>query len=323
MAQIATLPTPACSEPPRNKIRKLTDHVVIQGPHPPPPQRSSDGECHVYIYKVTDDASLLWDDAKDCQEPLWQVQVVHDGRDSVVVNLYDKFGILLAETKGLPLTLQELKEQALIKLVITGTEDPDAVGTFVRWRCAFYVAGSESALRNFLYLLDDYWVHCEKNRQARITVQLHPHFGIDIDETWDNFTHENYVLHPPIQQLAVPISHAYPVQGKRIVTMTIQIGGEVSLVFTGALWAFRERSEQQGIDGYRHDNGEYYRILADLDLKDTARIDKIFTDVFSNLALRVLVQGEVRPGSAVHSFIQTLQDNPQLHFTCEKSKPPQ
>ena len=98
---------------------------------------------------------MIWDDAKGCSEPLWQVQVVHDSRDSVVVNLYDKFGIFLAESKVLPLTLQDLREQALIKLVITGKEDPDGVGTFVRWHCAFYVAGPESALRNFLYLLDD------------------------------------------------------------------------------------------------------------------------------------------------------------------------
>ncbi len=78
------LPTPARSdsEPPskkQKKLPKIADLVVVRGPKPPPPARASDGNIHIWIYKICDEACYLWDDAKGITEPLWQIQIQHDG----------------------------------------------------------------------------------------------------------------------------------------------------------------------------------------------------------------------------------------------------
>ena len=104
----------------------------------------------------------------------------HDTSESICVNLYDKFSAFLLDTEGAPDTLEELKKKALIKLVITGAEDPDRVG-FRRFRTGFYVLGDEAALKNLLYLLDDFWKHAHKEKDKYTTISLHPHYGIDID----------------------------------------------------------------------------------------------------------------------------------------------
>ena len=53
-----------------------------------------------------------------------------------------------------PKTLEDLSK-AGIRLVIADSNDPDSVG-FVQWRVAFYVAGEDGSVLNFLSLFDDY-----------------------------------------------------------------------------------------------------------------------------------------------------------------------
>ena len=196
------LPTPARidSEPKKQKrLPKVADLVVVRGPMPPPPARASDGNIHIWIYKICDEACYLWDDAKGVTEPLWQIQIQHDAPDSVAVNLYDKLSKFLSETDGLPDTLDELKHKALTKLVVTGNDDPDDVG-FRRYRAALYVVG---AMKNALYLLDDFWEWAHKDKESINTVEVHPHVGIDVDECWDNCSWPNYSLHPSARALKV------------------------------------------------------------------------------------------------------------------------
>ena len=54
--------------------------------------------------------------------------------------------------------LQKLEDLAAsgIRLVITDKNDPDGVG-FVQWWVAFYVAGGDASLGNFMCLLDSKW----------------------------------------------------------------------------------------------------------------------------------------------------------------------
>jgi hypothetical protein len=48
-------------------------------------------------------------------------------------------------------------------------DDPDSVGTFVQWRCGWYVAGGMDSLTNFFILFDEYMAF--KTKQfARATV---------------------------------------------------------------------------------------------------------------------------------------------------------
>ena len=63
--------------------------------------------------------------------------------------------------------------------------DPDDVG-FVRWRAAFYVAGKTvEALHNLLYLLDQFFVFANADREVRVVTSLYPYLGVDIGDVWD------------------------------------------------------------------------------------------------------------------------------------------
>ena len=55
-----------------------------------------------------------------------------------------------------PKSLDDLSK-AGIRLVIADSNDPDGVG-FVQWRVAFYVAGEDGSVLNFLSLFDDFLV---------------------------------------------------------------------------------------------------------------------------------------------------------------------
>ena len=60
------------------------------------------------------------------------------------------------KSDGYPKALDDLSK-AGIRLVIADSNDPDSVG-FVQWRVAFYVAGEDGSVLNFMSLFDDYLV---------------------------------------------------------------------------------------------------------------------------------------------------------------------
>ena len=140
---------------PRPKMRKLSE-ILLEVPRPRPPvkrQLPEKADVQVCIYKITDDARLVWNDVKESDYALWQVQVQHQAQDDITVNIYNSFNEFLKtqESPDIPKSLVELQQKALIKLVITDKRDPDGAECFVQWRPAFYVAGAdESVLHNVL-----------------------------------------------------------------------------------------------------------------------------------------------------------------------------
>ena len=85
---------------------------------------------------------------------------------------------------------------------MTDNSDPDRVGTFVRWRIAFYAAGDVTALHNLMYLLDGWWTYSFKDKPQRENVHLHPHINVDIDATWDNLEYQARLFSSPSCQAA-------------------------------------------------------------------------------------------------------------------------
>ena len=63
---------------------------------------------------------------------LYQVQIAHDARPSILFNLRDSFGNFLkamsTEDKDYPSSIDELLNVAGIKLVVADKNDPDNVG---------------------------------------------------------------------------------------------------------------------------------------------------------------------------------------------------
>ena len=67
----------------------------------------------------------------------------------------------------------------------SSSHDPDDVG-FVRWRAAFHVAGKTvEASHNQLYLLDQFFVFANADREVRVVTSLYPYLGVDIGDVWD------------------------------------------------------------------------------------------------------------------------------------------
>ena len=61
------------------------------------------------VYPVTDSAVDLWSQYKDTDEKLWQIQVDHDARPSISVNIRRSLEEYLKDSKdGLPETIQKL-----------------------------------------------------------------------------------------------------------------------------------------------------------------------------------------------------------------------
>ena len=277
-------------------------------------------DVEVCIYKVTDDAATLWDDVKESGLSLYQIQLRHDAYNSATVNLHDRFNSFLKVQDDAPENLAELQRRALIKLVTT-TDDPDDVG-FVRWRNAFYVAGGAKALLNAMFLLDDFWFYVSSELGKDVNVSLHPHIGINIDGCWDYLLYE-YTLHEPAQNLPMGIFGAAPVQGKRVLQMILQVESDekVSFILHGPTWSFRDRFDARAIPGYRREeDGKslYYRVIESVDAASETEREKVLNmlgdGVLCNTAMRVTIDGELKPGTTVFRLVQTLRKRTHLHF---------
>ena len=276
------------------------------GPSPGPPRkRLASAECVLCVYKLAPDASVVWDDVKDPSRALWQVQLEHLAKDSLLANFYDRFVAFLRDTEDL--TVQDLR-QGGIKLVITDTQDSDGVG-FVQWRPALYTAGGDAELYNVLLLLDSFFVWSHKSRDKTVTVDLYPARGINLDPVWGDLAHTDYNLYEPTFP-PLKFWSATPVQGKKYLNLVIQIESEdvVSYVFYSCTWPYRKIFDELGAIGYYHEesgNVNYYRVLAKVNVENKP-------DFASLCLLRVTVDGEL--SGAVADFVASLKLDPQCYF---------
>ena len=141
-------------EKPAKKIPKVSQ----MSPAEPRPQRvTTNAPVAICVYPVTDSAGDLWSQYKDTHEKLWQIQVDHDARPSISVNIRRSLEEYLKDSKdGLPETIQKLQSECGIKLTMTGKDDTDSLGCFVQYRIGFYVAGDVGSLVNFFLFFDGY-----------------------------------------------------------------------------------------------------------------------------------------------------------------------
>ena len=74
---------------------------------------------------MEDNAGDLWALYKDSPTKLWQIQVEHDARPSISVNIVNQFNEFLKEnaksSPGLPDSVQKLQAEAGIRLVLANT----------------------------------------------------------------------------------------------------------------------------------------------------------------------------------------------------------
>ena len=141
-----------------------------------------------------------------------------------------------------------------IRLVMADKNDPDGVG-FVQWRTAWYVAGEDGSVLNFLSLWDDYLMWRTKAMAKDIETHLFPHTGIDELEQSkiDEFNYEHYHVHAPSEEKDMPLKwhEAAPCIGKRVATCHLNASSETELKFiwSGNTWVFRDAMDEHGIKG--------------------------------------------------------------------------
>ena len=317
--------SPASLKAPAQVPRKVSELTIEEGPRPPKlRRRQASAECVVTIYPYSHDAATVWDSCKQPGMMLWQVQLDHNARNSITIGFYESFTKFLQQEDDVPNTTQELAQQALIKLVLADTADPDEVG-FIRWRAAFYVAGGDvEALHNLMFLLDSFFLFVNEGREEKVTVSLYPYLGVDIAPIWDDINYPNYLLYDPERHPPLGIFEAQPPQGKRIMHMTIQPESEIhaSFVFHGCTWLFRDALDFYGIRAVTYEeegSTQYCRTVENLTIDDELGKDTLLSvldDVLKNIAVRVRVEGGLGALSgSVRSFVQTLRSREDLHFT--------
>ena len=233
--------------------------------------------------------------------------------------------------------MDTLQKKAGIRMVITDNNDPDKVGTFVRWRVAFYVAGGDNAVAIYFFLFDDFLVWKAKQIDKNVQVQINQHGEQQITNAFvSDLNYEHYtVLSVSDEELPLKWYECQPVVGKKIVTMTVQVEDEnhVSVLFGGNTWAFRQALDEFGVngayfeedsetttkDGDTKQNRRYFRLLKSVDVSDTeaaAKIKATIEEIFHCLCMKVSIEGSpVVEDSSVSEYIEReLKTMRNLHF---------
>ena len=187
------------------------------------------------VYKVSDNAGDMWALYKDSIVKLWQVQIEHDARPSISVSIVRQFDEYLKDnaktTPGMPDSVQKLQQEAGIKLVLTNTEDPDSIGTFVQYRAAFYDAGEMDSLVNFFLLLDGYFNFKARQLARARPFEVHedPHLDVSLDSLKDHMSYATIEFHEPASDLPSKIFEAQPMSSKRVITVYFEPEDDTTL----------------------------------------------------------------------------------------------
>ena len=160
-------------------------------------------------------------------------------------------------------------------------------------------------------------MHASQNASS-----FYPYLGVDISSTWDSFKYQEYLMYGPAKKLPLSVFGAQPVQGKRIMNVTLEqhSESEISFVFHGCTWGFREAFDVAGLTAAKYeDNGatKYAHVLAKVNVLeegDIAKVDIVFQDVLKCLVCRMLDSNTLK-GEKIKDFVERLSDkHEQLHF---------
>jgi hypothetical protein len=148
------------------------------------------------------------------------------------------------------------------------------------------------------------------------------HLHTDVSIAKEGMQYENYRWSEPAKSLPIKIFECQPCVGKRIVTLTVEVqsASVASLVFSGHTYPFRRKLEEYGSPRatFTDDNGQtsYFHIMKDVDFSDDAAQNKIlvmFSEVFCNLAIRLVIPNEPKSGNPTYEFVDAFRELPCLH----------
>lgn len=326
LASVGKVCSPAKAEAKRTCTPKASQ-IAIEQSRPAIQNKLAGAPVIVCIYKVTDKGSDVWSAITDTDAALFQIQIDHASHPSVTFDIVRAFNDFLQATNAangpVPANVTELSRQAGIRIVVTGSEDPENIGTFVKWRTGFYVAGTDVSLQNFLLLLDEFFVWKEK-KMARIQpfeVHVYPHTGIGIDI--ECMSYEKYKLNEPAISLPLKLFECHPCASKKVLTLNVEQTTDhtLSIVMSGNSFTYKDRLDALGIPGGYHKDVsgkiQYFRVLKDLDVCDEEKKNLVFNMIgsgaFCNLAMRLIMAHEPKMHTAMSDVLAELRALPCLH----------
>ena len=127
-------------------------------------------------------------------------------------------------------------------------------------------------------------------------------------------------MYDPARKAPLSVFDAQPVQGKRVMNVTLeqQSETEVSLIFHGCTWHFRNALEDAGVTASRYEEDGAWKYVHILNVNvseqaNNAKLDNVFENALKCLVCRVLdsktLKGEVK------AFVERLgEEHEQLHF---------
>ena len=252
-------------------------------------------------------------------EPLWQIQLKHDGKPTVSMQMIRHFGhyltVLQESDPNIPGSIAELRDNAGIALQLGG-------GT-VQWRAAWYVEGAPEALQNALRLILGFVHHRwtttipgERGFPGSLRIEL----DVDPDLVCRNELAE--LPAPPVlvRNLALSPWSPAPPAGKQILTFQIEFteSDGVTGVLAGATWPFRKELEENGIYGERvEQDASYVRVLPSIDIATESGRDwilqKLLHEILCGTVLHLVVATPPLPETAGAEFLQILVAEKQVY----------
>ena len=151
-------------------------------------------------------------------------------------------------------------------------------------------------------------------------MHLYPHVGVDV--ATEELDYKHYELHEPNIALPLKIFECAPIKNGVITfTLQVQTETEMSVVISGNTYPYRQQLTNAGAEGGyadQDDKSSYLRRITNIDVTRVDDKEKLFKvlgkDVLNDLAVRVLIDGEIADGSEVDSFIKELKSMSNLHF---------
>ena len=136
------------------------------------------------------------------------------------------------------------------------------------------------------------WLKLPSIARKKNTSSFYPYLGVDIGSIWEILKYQEYLMYDPTKKLPLSVFEAQPVQGKRIMNVTLEqhSESEISFVFHGCTWNFRDVFEVAGLTAARYEeNGatKYVYVLANVTVSEEADIAKV--DIVLQTVLKGLV----------------------------------
>ena len=266
----------------------------------------------VNISKWCDNGRYVFEDLEE-DMPLFQLQLLHDQKPSVLFQIVAEFRKFLPSLDPSIMSLEELERQKFIRLVVPGDRglDVDGVG-IVAWRVALYAATKDVAETLSIVKQFVEWKCGQADFSGRHPPKLmltHSSRAYASDailtDGWEMKPMGSLSLHP---------FDAAPPRGKRHMVLHVEMGDDDStydMLMTGYTWPFRADFEMAGVQGgYIDSDGkrEYCRLLQSISADDEGmkRIQGILEDTIKKYAV-YLQDNTEKENDPMIAFLRSLE----------------